>query len=65
MLIVNLLPLVRRSLLPPACGGQRRVSHWENLVELDREGASSGGGVVGRMESYVDPPGCKESRVWQ
>jgi len=61
----NLLPMVCRSLLPPAYGGQRSVSRCENLVELCREGAGRRGGIAGWMESYVEPPVCKESRVWQ
>jgi len=56
--------MVCRSLLPPAYDGQRSTSRWENLVELCRGGASRRGGVVGWVESCVEPPVCKESRVW-
>jgi len=63
--IGNMLPMVCRRLLPPAYGGQRSVGRWENLVELCREVSSRRGGIAGWMESYVEPPVCKESRVWQ
>jgi hypothetical protein len=53
-----MLPMVCRSLLPPAYGGQRSVSRWENFVELCREGASRRGGITGWVESCVEPPVC-------